>query len=95
MLKKLYPISMAPKLYKIQKVRGQKKKKVEFNGFLVSKKLLNRDSNRTCDTCNTYSFDSKDDVYVNKYGCCFKCYIQYVEDREERWNAGWRPGDHK
>jgi len=71
----------------------EKIEKVEFNGFLVSKKLLNRDSNRTCDTCNTYSFDSRDDVYTNKFGCCFKCYVSYVEDREERWLKGWRPGD--
>jgi hypothetical protein len=71
----------------------QKIEKVELSGFLISKKLLNKDSNRTCSVCNTYSFDSKDDVYTNKFDCCFKCYIQYVEDREERWLKGWRPGD--
>ena len=38
-----------------------------------------------------YSFESRDDVYMNKYECCHSCYIQYVEDREERWKAGWRP----
>jgi hypothetical protein len=71
----------------------QKIEKVELSSFLISKKLLNKDSNRTCSVCNTYSFDSKDDVYTNKFDCCFKCYIQYVEDREERWLKGWRPGD--
>lgn len=71
----------------------QKIEKVELSGFLISKKLLNKDSNRTCSVCNTYSFDSKDDVYTNKFDCCFKCYIQHVEDREERWLKGWRPGD--
>ena len=71
----------------------QKIEKVELSGFLISKKLLNKDSNRTCTVCNTYSFDSKDDVYTNKFNCCFKCYIQHVEDREERWLKGWRPGD--
>lgn len=71
----------------------QKIEKVELSGFLISKKLLNKDSNRTCSVCSTYSFDSKDDVYTNKFDCCFKCYIQYVEDREERWFKGWRPGD--
>ena len=73
----------------------EKIEKVEFNGFLISKKLLNRNGNRTCLTCDTYSFDSKDDVYMNKFDCCFKCYIQYVEGREDRWHAGWRPGDNK
>ena len=71
----------------------QKIEKVELSGFLISKKLLNKDSNSTCSVCNTYSFDSKDDVYTNKFDCCFKCYIQHVEDREERWLKGWRPGD--
>jgi hypothetical protein len=71
----------------------QKIEKVELSGFLISKKLLNKDSNRTCSVCNTYSFDSKDDVYTNKFDCCFGCYIQHVENREERWLKGWRPGD--
>tara|TARA_R100000008_G_C3586391_1_gene172705 strand:- start:175 stop:567 length:393 start_codon:yes stop_codon:yes gene_type:complete len=72
----------------------QKKiEKIELSGFLISKNLLNKDSNRTCPTCAVYSFSSKDDVYMNKYDCCFKCYVQYVEDRETRWESGWRPGD--
>ena len=71
----------------------EKVEKIEFNGFLISKKLLNKGGNRTCSTCNTYSFDSKDDVYMNKFDCCFQCYIKYIEDREERWASGWRPGD--
>ena len=65
--------------------------KVEVNGVLVSKKLLIRESNRTCPVCETYSFNSRDDIYVTKYSCCFKCYIKYVEGREERWDSGWRP----
>jgi hypothetical protein len=71
--------------------------KVEVNGILVSQKLLSRETNRTCPVCEIYSFDKKDDVYMNKFKCCFGCYIQYVEDREERWKTGWRPqlGDNK
>ena len=73
----------------------QKIEKIEFNGFLMPKNLLNKGSNRSCGTCEVYSFDSKDDVYMNKFGCCFKCYITYVEDREERWLSGWRPEKQK
>jgi hypothetical protein len=65
--------------------------KVETNGYFISKKLLNKETNRTCPVCDTYSFDLKDDVYMSKFECCFKCYIQWVEDREERWATGWRP----
>jgi ribosome modulation factor len=65
--------------------------KVEQDGFLINKKLLNREHNRTCPICEKYSFRSEDDLYMNKFEACFKCYIQYIEDREERWMNGWRP----
>ena len=64
---------------------------VEVEGFLVNKKLLSKESNRVCPVCDTYSFKAKDDVYMNKHECCFDCYINYVEGREERWLSGWRP----
>ena len=63
----------------------------EVNGFFIPKKLLNRESDRSCPVCNTYSFKSNDDVYMSKFDCCEKCYIQWVEGRENRWQNGWRP----
>ena len=75
---------------KERKVEDQLEK-VETNGFLVPKKLLNKELERTCLVCETYSFDIKDGVYMSKFDCCFKCYVQYVEGREERWQKGWRP----
>ena len=65
--------------------------KVEINGVFVASKLINNDSNRSCPVCQTYSFKSRDDVYMTKFDCCEKCYIQWVEGREERWKKGWRP----
>ena len=65
--------------------------KDEINGIFIPKKLLNRESNRSCPICNTYSFKSNDDVYMSKFDCCEMCYIQWIEDREERWKKGWRP----
>ena len=61
------------------------------NGVFISKKLLTRESKRSCPVCKTYSFKSKDDVYMSKFDCCEKCYIQWIEGREERWSKGWRP----
>ena len=63
----------------------------DLNGVLISKELLNRESKRSCPICNTYSFKSVDDLYMTKFDCCLKCYIQWVEGREERWKKGWRP----
>ena len=65
--------------------------KVEEDGFLINKKLLTRDHNRTCPVCRKYSFRAQDDLYMNKFEACFTCYIQYISDREERWATGWRP----
>jgi len=65
--------------------------KTKEEGFLLSKNLINKKSKRVCLICETYSFNLKDDLYMNKFDCCFKCYIQWVEDREERWLKGWRP----
>ena len=69
----------------------EKLEKVEVDGFFVSKKLLNRDTTRKCTVCTKYSFKIKDDIYMAKYDCCHRCYIQHVEHREERWESGWRP----
>ena len=74
---------------------SRSKERVEINGILVSKKLINKESQRTCPVCRVYSFDMKDDVYMNKFDCCFKCYIEYVDGREERWKSGWRPKNNK
>jgi hypothetical protein len=67
--------------------------KVEVNGVFVPKKLIKKNSNRSCPICNVYSFKSNDDVYMSKFGCCEKCYIKWVEGREERWKTGWRPNN--
>ena len=66
-------------------------KKVRKNNFLVSEKFLNNENSRECPVCGLYSFHLKDDLYMHKFECCFKCYIKYVEGREERWKTGWRP----
>ena len=65
--------------------------KVEVDGVLMDKKLFSRESKRSCPVCNTYSFSKRDDVYMTKFQCCEKCYIQWVEDRVDRWRTGWRP----
>jgi hypothetical protein len=71
--------------------KKDKIEKVETDGFLVSKQLLIKDSSRVCPVCEVYSFSAKDDVYMNKYKCCYNCYVQWVENREDRWLSGWRP----
>tara|TARA_Y100001970_G_C14241335_1_gene865076 strand:+ start:1035 stop:1415 length:381 start_codon:yes stop_codon:yes gene_type:complete len=67
--------------------------KVQVNGVFIPKKLIKKNSNRSCPVCNTYSFKSNDDIYMSKFECCERCYIQWIEGREERWKKGWRPNN--
>ena len=77
--------------YSRQRRRSDDSEKMEEEGFLLSKNLISKESKRVCPVCNEYSFSVRDDLYMNKFECCYKCYIQWVEDREERWLNGWRP----
>ena len=65
--------------------RREDGEKINKDGFFVSKKLLTRDEDRVCPACFEYSFSLKDDMYMNKYDCCWNCYMYFVEGREERW----------
>ena len=71
----------------------RRKEEEECDGVFISKKLLRRESKRSCPVCDIYSFKSNDDVYMSKFDCCEKCYIQWIEGREDRWLTGWRPNN--
>ncbi len=71
--------------YKRELRRREDTEKINKDGFFVSKKLLTKDEDRVCPACFEYSFDLKDDLYMNKHDCCWKCYIHFVKDREQRW----------
>lgn len=44
-----------------------------------------------CPMCKLPMKGTKSDVKYYQYGCCMTCFIQFIEDREERWKSGWRP----
>ena len=48
-------------------------------------KLFTKEETKVCEVCNEYSFNKRDDVYLTKFFCCRKCYIQHIEGREEKW----------
>ena len=74
--------------------RSSRKKNTEMVGDIrIKKKKTSHKVDRTCPVCGSYSFSLNDDVYMTKYNCCFSCYIQYIEGREERWKSGWRPNN--
>ena len=77
------------------KEKSVEKEKINIDGVLISKKVNERKYDRTCPVCKTYSFSMKDDLYMNRFRCCQKCYYDFVHDREERWYTGWRPSDER
>ena len=78
-----------------QKENAPDQDKVEVDGILFSKKVVERKSDRTCPVCKTYSFSMKDDLYMNRFKSCQMCYYDFVHDREERWQDGWRPDEKR
>ncbi len=76
----------------------EKQRRYEFDtepenvaGVLITKKLLNRERKINCLMCSKLIRKINDEIYLIKYDCCEKCYINYVEGREDRWLKGWRP----
>ena len=65
--------------------------KVNVDGILISKKANKRKYDRTCPVCKTYSFSAKDDLYMNRFDCCYVCYVDFVEPDEEEWKKGNKP----
>ena len=90
-LKEKEYIEQSREFYKKQHKNDEWQEKVDVNGIKISKKLLNRESLKSCPVCGSLPGNSMDDVCLVKFDCCNKCYIEYVEDREERWLKGWRP----
>jgi hypothetical protein len=67
----------------------EEREKVVIDGVLVPKKLLtSENAQKVCINCNAYSFDKIDDLYLNKYKTCNKCYYLVVEGREQKWLNG-------
>ena len=86
-------LSQMKEFYQKIKKNEEYEEKIDINGIKVSKKLLNRESLTSCTVCGTFPKISMDDVCLTKFECCFRCYVQYIEDREERWLKGWRPNN--
>ena len=52
---------------KKQQIIKEESERVEKDGFFLPKNLINKTSKRKCPICKTYSFDKRDDLYMNKF----------------------------
>ena len=72
-----------------------KNKLENVNGILITRKLFSRERKLNCSVCQNKIKTLNDNVYITKFDCCEKCYVKYVEGREDRWLEGWRPDNVK
>ena len=79
------------KFYSLDQNEINSKQIVQKDGFVLKIKKGKTQSNRHCPVCGQYSFRASDYLYMAKFNCCEKCYIDFVEGREDRWKTGWRP----
>ena len=84
-------ISQLEKFVEKQRNLEAQRELENVDGVLVSRKLLNKEGILNCPTCNKKLKTINDDIYFTKFDCCEKCYIKYVDAREQRWLDGWRP----
>jgi len=84
-------LAQSKEFYNKKRKLTEDSEKTKEDGFLVPKNLITRKNERKCPTCGVFSFEMRDDLYMNKFNCCYKCYIQWVDGREKRWLSGWRP----
>jgi len=71
--------------------RKKADEEIETSSYRIKKSKKTKKAQRSCPVCKTYSFSTKDDLYMNRFNCCFGCYIDFVEGNEDRWKEGYRP----
>ncbi len=63
---------------------------IKVSEILFSKNMFVR-KKHNCTVCGKYNYKLDDLRYAFRYETCQRCYVRYIEAREERWRAGWRP----
>ena len=66
-----------------------------INGVKIKRRSIGQKRERICPVCKTYSFSGQDDLYMNRFKCCYECYIDFVVHEEQRWLDGWRPDSER
>lgn len=58
-------------------------------------KQNSKKQDRSCPVCKTYSFSIKDDLYMNRFECCYDCYLDFAKSHPKKWSSGWRPSNEE
>ena len=78
-----------------KKINSAETATVIVDGIRFSQNVIEKKEERTCPVCKTYSFSGKDDLYMNRFKCCYECYIDFVQGREDRWSEGYIPSSER
>lgn len=58
-----------------KKEQETKEEIIEKDGFLIERKLFNKKNNNLCPKCSVYTKYVQDDLYLTKYGVCYRCFL--------------------
>jgi hypothetical protein len=72
-----------------------RKETVVRGDILIKKREPKVSTERKCPVCKTYSFSAGDDLYMNRFECCYNCYLDFVFAKPTEWETGWRPTDEE
>tara|TARA_R100000231_G_scaffold88763_1_gene67202 strand:- start:162 stop:581 length:420 start_codon:yes stop_codon:yes gene_type:complete len=78
-----------------KKINSTETATVIVDGIRFPQDVIEKKEERTCPVCKTYSFSGKDDLYMNRFKCCYECYIDFVQGREDRWSEGYIPSSER
>jgi hypothetical protein len=67
------------------------KEEIKAGEIIIRKRHKKEKQSRTCPVCKTYSFSMRDDLYMVRHECCYRCYVDFVEPDEKSWEEGNRP----
>jgi hypothetical protein len=69
--------------------------RIQIGDVNIVKRRSLKSAERSCPLCKTYSFSSRDDLYMNRFSTCHRCYDDFICGLEDKWNEGWQPTDEQ
>jgi hypothetical protein len=88
-------LAQLKKRHRKNKSHSRQKEIVVRGDIVIKKREPKAATERKCPVCKTYSFSAADDLYMNRFGCCHDCYLDFVFAKPAEWENGWRPTDQE
>lgn len=67
---------------KKESIKVKYDKEIDLGDIIITERVKKRHSSEAnCRFCKQYTLSKDDDLYIIKFGCCFKCYVKNIEGR--------------